>query len=38
MTTVRNYRKFDGATKKELLNTIFAEKLIVVNGKVATLS
>jgi len=28
------YRKSDGATKKKLLNTIFAEKLIVVNGKV----
>jgi len=30
------YRKSDGATKKKILNTIFAEKLIVVNGKVAT--
>jgi len=28
------YRKSDGATKKKILNTIFAEKLIVVNGKV----
>ncbi len=28
------YRKADGATKKKLLNTIFAEKLIVINGKV----
>jgi len=26
--------KSDGATKKKILNTIFAEKLIVVNGKV----
>ncbi len=30
------YRKSDGVTKKKILNTIFAEKLIVVNGKVAT--
>jgi site-specific DNA recombinase len=28
------YRKSDGATNKKILNTIFAEKLIVVNGKV----
>ena len=28
------YRKSDGATKKKILNTIFAEKLIVVKGKV----
>ncbi len=28
------YRKSDGATKKKILNTIFAEKLIVINGKV----
>lgn len=28
------YRKSDGATKKKLLRTIFAEKLIVVNGEV----
>jgi hypothetical protein len=28
------YRKSDGTTKKKILNTIFAEKLIVVNGKV----
>ena len=30
------YRKSDGATKKKILDTIFAEKLIVVNVKVAT--
>ena len=28
------YRKADGATKKKILNTIFAEKLIVENGKI----
>ena len=28
------YRKSDGATKKKILNTIFADKLIVVKGKV----
>lgn len=28
------YRKADGVTKKKILNTIFAEKLVVVNGKV----
>jgi len=28
------YRKSDGVTKKKILSTIFAEKLIVVNGKV----
>jgi hypothetical protein len=28
------YRKADGATKKKILTTIFAEKLIVVKGKV----
>jgi chromosome segregation ATPase len=28
------YRKSDGATKKNIINTIFAEKLIVINGKV----
>ncbi len=28
------YRKSDGGTKKKILNTIFAEKLIVINGKV----
>jgi DNA invertase Pin-like site-specific DNA recombinase len=28
------YRKSDGTTKKKILNNIFAEKLIVVNGKV----
>jgi Fe-S cluster assembly scaffold protein SufB len=28
------YRKADGNTKKKILNAIFAEKLIVVNGKV----
>jgi site-specific DNA recombinase len=28
------YRKSDGATKKKILNTIFTEKLIVINGKV----
>jgi hypothetical protein len=28
------YRKSDGTTKKKILNTIFAEKLIVINGKV----
>jgi hypothetical protein len=28
------YRKSDGATKKKILNSIFAEKLIVINGKV----
>jgi site-specific DNA recombinase len=28
------YRKSDGATKKKILNAIFAEKLIVINGKV----
>jgi hypothetical protein len=28
------YMKSDGATKKKILNTIFAEKLIVINGKV----
>ena len=28
------YRKADGATKKKILNKIFAEKLIVLNGKV----
>jgi hypothetical protein len=28
------YRKSDGATRKKILNTIFAEKLIVLNGKV----
>ncbi|MCX6328939.1 MAG: recombinase family protein [Bacteroidia bacterium] len=28
------YRKSDGVTKKKILNTIFAEKLIVINGKV----
>ena len=30
------YRKADGATKKKILNTIFAEKLIVINVRVAT--
>ena len=30
------YRKSDGSTKKKILNTIFAEKLIVINGKAAT--
>ncbi len=29
-----NYRKSDGVTKKKILNNIFAEKLIVINGKV----
>jgi len=29
------YTKSDGVTKKKILNTIFAEKLIVINGKVA---
>lgn len=28
------YRKSDGATKKKILNTIFAEKLYLINGKV----
>jgi hypothetical protein len=28
------YRKSDGASKKKILSTIFAEKLIVVKGKV----
>ena len=28
------YRKSEGVTKKKILNTIFAEKLIVVKGKV----
>ena len=28
------YRKSDGVTKKKILSTIFAEKLIVVNGKI----
>jgi hypothetical protein len=28
------YRKSDGVTKKKILSTIFAEKLIVINGKV----
>ena len=28
------YRKSDGATKKKILGTIFAEKLIVENGKI----
>jgi hypothetical protein len=28
------YRKSDGVTKKKILNTIYAEKLVVVNGKV----
>ena len=28
------YRKSNGSTKKKILNTIFAEKLIVINGKV----
>ena len=28
------YRKSDGVTKKKILNSIFAEKLIVINGKV----
>jgi len=28
------YRKSDGATKKKILDTIFAEKLIVINRKV----
>jgi hypothetical protein len=28
------YRKSDGVTKKKILNTIFFEKLIVINGKV----
>jgi len=28
------YRKADGDTKKKILNTLFAEKLIVINGKV----
>lgn len=28
------YRKSDGATKKKILGTIFAEKMIVVKGKV----
>ena len=32
------YRKSDGATREKILNTIFAEKLIVINGKFATLS
>jgi hypothetical protein len=30
------YRKSDGATKKKTLNTIFAEKLVLENGRVAT--
>jgi hypothetical protein len=30
------YRKSDGTAKKKILNTIFAEKLIVINGKAAT--
>jgi hypothetical protein len=28
------YRKSDGTAKKKILNTIFAEKLIVIKGKV----
>src|ERR1035437_9979243 len=28
------YRKSDGVTKKKILNSIFSEKLIVINGKV----
>ena len=28
------YRKSDGVTKKKILNNVFAEKLIVINGKV----
>ena len=28
------YRKSDGVNEKKILNSIFAEKLIVVNGKV----
>jgi hypothetical protein len=31
---LKYYRKSDGATKMKILNAIFAEKLIVVNGKV----
>ena len=30
------YRKSDGATKKKILGCIFAEKLILENGRVAT--
>lgn len=30
------YQKSDGATKKKILSTIFAEKLVLENGKVAT--
>jgi hypothetical protein len=30
------YRKSDGASKKKTLNTIFAEKLVLENGRVAT--
>jgi len=33
-TLLEYYRKSDGVTKNKILNTIFAEKLIVVNGKV----
>jgi DNA invertase Pin-like site-specific DNA recombinase len=31
---LEHYRKADGATKKKILGTIFAEKLIVENGKI----
>jgi len=31
------YRKSDGKIKKKLLSTIFAEKLVLEKGKVATL-
>jgi hypothetical protein len=31
------YRKSDGATKKKILGCIFSEKLVLENGKVATL-
>jgi len=30
------YRKSDGATKKKILGCIFAEKLVLENGRVAT--
>jgi hypothetical protein len=30
------YRKSDGKTKKKILGCIFAEKLVLENGKVAT--
>ena len=29
------YRKSDGSTKKKILNTIFAEKLVLEKGKVS---